>query len=77
MLIDEVKCITIDSLGDIGRVEESYYALPLSFRSVHDTFASYGSRYIRGLTLAHVKIVVTRLMYCYKILILPIVVISV
>ncbi|WP_413467230.1 alpha/beta fold hydrolase [Pleurocapsa sp. FMAR1] len=43
-----------------GRVEGSYYAPPLSFRSVRATFTAYGSRISLVFpTFAHVCIVVT------------------
>ena len=61
----------------MGGVEVGYYPKPLSLRSVLAAFAAHGSRYIRGLTLAHVRVLVTGLMYCYKVLCFPIIVVSI
>jgi predicted transposase YbfD/YdcC len=50
---------------DFGRVEVGYCPKPLSVRAVRAIFTAHGSRYIRGLTLAHVFVLVTGAVYCY------------
>jgi hypothetical protein len=61
----------------MGRVEVGYNPKPLSVKSGRATFTAPSFRYIRGLALAHVGVLVTRLVYCYKILDFPVSVIAV
>jgi hypothetical protein len=61
----------------LGRVGGSYYTPHLSIKSERATFIALSFRYIRGLTLAHVVVLVTRLMYCYKIIGFPVAMFSI
>jgi hypothetical protein len=60
-----------------GWVDGGYYAPHLPVRTVRATFTAYSSRITRRLSPAHVDVIVAGFMYCYKVILPPIIVILV